>query len=228
MKHKKFRLNKKLAAVILLIAIPSLAAIAYGTYSYIGWTNREVYNVNETISFNDFSVTLRDYSLMGESGMTRDEVMVDGLARSKDDCSRYPKITPTDSSRLFFMDDTSPEERSCKRSNAKIDIYSEYEPRYNKLALNLELSTKRDVSLKVDDVKTYINVPSGRDITKGIEFPDVFEIYTPYAVSGKDGYLHSELTRTINLWADLENDEKLIDVVIIYQGVQRIYRIDLN
>lgn len=221
LKRKK---SIKKIVIIMVLGVLLVGILAYVIYAYISWINREVYSAKETISFSDFTVKMIDHSFMDKSGLPDDGVVTDGHIKDKQDCSIYPDVVNS-GVRLFFSN-PGPEKYACMDANNKIDVYGPYEAQYKKVALNLEIKANKDKSVRVADIKIYINVPSGRDVTKDVDYPNEYAGYTPYGVSSREGYLHSELSRRINTWADLKNDENVVDVVISYKNQQRLYRLE--
>lgn len=198
---------------------------------YINWQGRSVYHSDETIYFSDFSVKMTDYTVMDTTSMLNQDLIDNGgNLRSTEDCdSKYPQQSYYSS----FWQSTSYvpnyENSECKELNDKLSIYSKYEATHKMIAMNIQITTNKNTNVKVSDIKTYMNVPSGRDVTKEVPLgnSDNYDVHVPYGVSEKLGYLNSDLSRTINLWTDLLNEEDLIDVVIMYHDEQKIFRLDI-
>jgi hypothetical protein len=212
----------KIISIVLLLSI--LGAGIYTVFAYTAWQNRAIYFPGETMTFSDFTIKILDSRLSDKSGLPRDDILNNTELKEPEDCNKYPNqnIAIRDSS--FPV--PSPAKYTCQNTNLKIGIYKEYEPANMMLAADLEIRAKKNSSVKVSDITTYIDVSSGRDITKKFEYGE--SDYTPYGVSSKEGYLHSELSRKLYMWADIRNTEKVIDFVIKYKDEQRIYRFDFR
>ncbi|HJM04192.1 MAG TPA: hypothetical protein QF549_00965 [Candidatus Saccharimonadaceae bacterium] len=188
------------------------------------------------MKLTDLSVKLVDYSVMENTSMrTSDMLNSDGSLKEEEDCdSKYPDVLNRfryESPFLLGRDEDeyvpSYENSECKSLNNKLKKYSSYEKSHKMLALNLEITANGNKSVNVSEIRTYMNVPSGRDITKKVYWGNSeYEAHTPYSVGDKSGYLNSGLSRTINMWTDLMNEESLVDIVIRYMDQEKLYRLE--
>ena len=232
--HKKSRTKRLNFFYILIPSVLVILVFATTWFFYQSWQNRTVYDESERMQLSDFSVKVIDYSVMDNTSMrTSDILNDDGTLKEKEDCdSKYPDVLNTSRYRSPFYQGydeyvRSYQNNACRSLNDRLDKYVSYEQSHKMLALNLEITANENKSVDVSDIKTYMNVPSGRDITKKVYWGNSeYEAHTPYSVSDKTGFLNSGLSRTINMWVDLMNEENLLDIVISYNDQEKLYRLE--
>ncbi len=221
MKHKKHLKFSKKSIGFLFLGLGLAGALAVLIIQYVGYLNRTVYSPGEEMRFSAFTAEVVDYSFIDESGFPKDDLFVDGVLREQEDCSRYRE---GDRSTVLYRLGFAYEDYECTVLNAKLQAYEAYKDDYSKFAVNIQVNAGKDKNVNMNDLKTYINVPDGRDITKEIPFNTIGVSYVPYGVNNKEGFLNSDLSRVVNLWTDIENDDTVVDVVIVYGDEQKLFR----
>ncbi len=237
---------KWLVLPILLLLLVCGGFFAYNKYQQ--HLNDKIYTTSDAINFSDFVLTVKEPSFKAvEINVPQEKISRYGDLTAREDCSKYPEDNnqPQDyfneaTGKWVFHDEEqwekdNPTRRYCEWRNDSRNSINKYIADNQTLSLNYELTASNNI----DSSKITISLlpDTGRELkTDQTHFdydsllstryvPPFNYAYYPYKQSDLGGDINKGITRQGEIKADVRNNEKIIDLKVIYNGETRLVRI---